>query len=245
MTRPIRNRRRRGVTLMELLIVVTLLGLMTTGMLFAIRIGLTTMERTGARFSGHRLVLGAERALEQQVAGIIPVTFECGSPNGARMLFFSGEPDSVRFVTSHSLEEAGRGYPRIVEYLVIPGERGEGVRLVLNEYHYTGPLSLQPFCLGPGTDPLTQGPRLAPPRLGPRPFVLADRLKSCRISYLLRGPRGEKIWLPRKAGRMLPDAIHFEMTPLEPDPSRLRMGPVTLPVRANRDPEEFYHDLLQ
>lgn len=240
-----RKRSRRGVTLMELLIVITLLGLMTTGMLFALRIGLNTMERTNDRFAQHRFVLGAERALEQQVAGIVPVTFECGNLNGTQMLFFSGEQDSVRFVTSHSLEEAGRGYPRVSEYMVIPGERGEGVRLILNEYHYTGPAALQPFCIGPGRDPATQGPRLAPPRLGPKPFVLADKLQYCRLSYLLRGPRGERTWMPRKIGRMLPDAIRIEMAPLRPDPARLQMGPVTLPIRANRDPQEFYHDLSQ
>ena len=62
------------------------------------------------------------------------------------------ECETMRFVTSYSLNEAARGVPRILEYRVIPGDNGNGVRLIVNETLYTGPLSTAGFCAGFGAD---------------------------------------------------------------------------------------------
>ena len=60
---------------------------------------------------------------------------------GAKVAFFQGEPQSMRFVSSFSLHEGDRGLPHMLEFQVISGENGAGVRLVVNELIYSGPRS--------------------------------------------------------------------------------------------------------
>jgi len=239
-----RLRSTAGVTLMELLIAVTLVSLLSVGILFALRVGLNAMEKANTRLMSNRRVLGAQRALEQQIAGLMPVTADCRSAPDAppvKMPFFQGEPQSMRFVSSFSLEEAGRGYPRIVEFQVIPGEDQQGVRLVVNELLYWGPMSTGMLCLGPS--PALPGPMFRPIEVGPRSFVLADRLAYCRFSYQELAPPPElRRWVVRWIRPELPAAIRIEMAPLTPDPSKLPLLTMTAPVRVDRDPMTAYED---
>ena len=115
-----RSSRERGLTLMEVLITVSLVGLMSIGILMSIRVGLNAMDKTNKLLMANRRVLGAQRILEQQVMGIMPAKAECrAAPDrpGAMMIFFQGEMQSMRFVSSYSIQEAGRGYPRILEFV--------------------------------------------------------------------------------------------------------------------------------
>ena len=85
------KRREAGVTLIELLLAVTLVALLSLGMLFAIRIGLKAMERSNVRLISNRRVTSVERILEQQVAGLLPVTAQCGATDGGsgtKTIFF-------------------------------------------------------------------------------------------------------------------------------------------------------------
>jgi prepilin-type N-terminal cleavage/methylation domain-containing protein len=237
-------RSRAGVTLMELLIAISLVSLLSVGILMAIRVGLNAMEKANSRLMGNRRVVGAQRVLEQQIAGFMAVAADCRPAPDAppvRMGFFQGEPDSMRFVSSYSLQEASRGYPRILEYQVIPGENNEGVRLVVNELLYTGPLSTGALCLGPG--PPDQGLRFRPIEVGPQSFVLADRLAFCRFSYQeLRPPPELRRWVPRWVTRQLPVAVRIEMAPLQPDPARLPLLTFTAPIHVDKNPLTQYAD---
>jgi len=236
------GRARRGVTLLELLVVTTLAGLLSLGILYSMRIGLHAMERTHDRLLSNRRVVGAQRALENQMAGLIPVSFRCGAPTAVvGSIFFQGEPNGMRFISSYSLQEAARGYPRILEYLVIPTPAG--ARLVVTERHYTGPLSILPLCAGAGVDG-TGAAMLQPLQLTGEPFVLADRLAFCRLSYLIvnRATR-QRAWLPRFIGNAPPEAVRIEMAPMMPDPARLGMTAMTLPVRVERFGAETYVDI--
>jgi len=231
----------RGLTLMEVLIAVSLVGLMSIGILMSIRVGLNAMDKTNKRLMANRRVLGAQRILEQQVMGIMPAKAECRvAPDrpGVMMVFFQGEMQSMRFVSSYSIQEAGRGYPRILEFQVIPGENFEGVRLVVNESLYSGPLSTGASCLGPSTDPALGGqvPLFRPIQVGTQSFVLADRLSYCRFAYLESRPAPEIArWTPRWVLSKLPQAIRVEMAPLEEDAAKLQPLSVTLPLHVNRD----------
>jgi len=242
----VRRRSRAGVTLIELLIAVTLVSLLTLGILFAMRVGLGAMEAVDRKFGNGRRVLGAQRVLDQQIAGLIPVQIQCKGPRDVPALFFQGEPNAMRFVSSYTLEEGARGYPRVVEYMVMPGEQGVGVRLVMNEYIYAGPSTIVPLCLGTTMDSRTNtiSVQLRPIGLGPRPFVIADKLRGCRFSYLLSdGRQGRRQWSGTFAGSYPPLAIRIEMAQLMPDPSRMQMASVTLPVRVNRNAMGYYFDI--
>ena len=143
----------------------------------------------------------------------------------------------MRFVSSYSLQEAARGLPRILELQVIPGEGGRGVRLVVNELLYSGPISAGFFCLGPGSD----GFHFRAIEIGPRSFVLADRLAMCRFSYQdkLPGPADPK-WTVLWTQPRWPAAIRVEMAPLDDDISRLRPLTVTAQIHVNRLPYADY-----
>jgi general secretion pathway protein J len=238
-----------GVTLMELLIAVTLLSLLSGGMFVAMRMGLSATTKAKDKLMANRRVLSAQRILEQQIAGIMPVAAEfIANPNqpGMRFAFFQGDAESMRFVSTYSLQEAGRGLPRILEFQVIPGEKGKGVRLVVNESLYTGPGSTGQMCAGFGPDPDTgvPTPQFRPIEAGPGSFVLADHLASCRFIYRELRPAPEfEIWHPHwPRPSVLPTAIRVEMTPLDPDPSGLQVLTVTAAVRINKVPLGMYED---
>jgi len=244
-------RREKGFTLLEVLMAVTLVSLMSVGIVYAMRAGFTTMSKTNARVAEERKMLGAHRVLEQMLANLMPARADCHGGNPPKILaqqfFFQAEPETLRFVSTYSLDEAGRGLPQIIEMQVIPGDRGEGVRLIVNEHVYAGPLSAGQFCLGPvpgsGTGGLRNG--YVPVEASRRSFVLADRLASCRFLYrraLLQPPFEE--WLDEwvTTPSPLPSAIRIEMQPLAGESGRLRHSPVTVPLHFRRDFGERYED---
>lgn len=234
------NRARQGVTLLELLIAVSLLSLLSVGILLAMRVGLGSMEKANAKLLDNRRVFAAQRILEQQIAGFMPVQADCFSQPGQppkRIPFFQGEPESMRFVSTYSLQEAWRGYPRILEFQVIPGARNLGVRLVVNEILYSGPRSAGATCAGVAPDPALglPLPQFFPIVQSPQSFVLADRLASCR--FLFQEPARMAVparWTPRWVLAEWPAAIRVELEPLDRDPSRLGLMSVTAPVRVDR-----------
>ncbi|HEV2686923.1 MAG TPA: prepilin-type N-terminal cleavage/methylation domain-containing protein [Bryobacteraceae bacterium] len=240
---------RSGVTLLELLIAVTLLGLLSVGIVLSLRVALSAMNKTDSKLMANRRVVGVERILEQQVAGLMPVTAGCGATDGnpgIPVIFFQGAPDSMRIASTYSLQQAARGLPMILEYQVIGGENGQGVRLVVNEHLYSGPRSAGAYCAGMGMDPIsgTPGTLFVPIQVGPGSFVLADKLEFCKLSYRdvpnPNYPAEAPKWLASWTKSILPSAIRFEMAPLIPDPARVQPVTLTIPVHVTRRPLEPY-----
>lgn len=241
-------KRHRGVTLIELLIAISLLSVLSVGMLMALRVGLSAMDKANTKLMANRRAASVQRILESQIAGFMPVDADCpAGPNGPliRVPFFEGGPQSMRFVSSYSLEEASRGYARILEFQVIAGEENRGVRLIVNEFLYTGPASTGGACLGMAPDPLLGVllPQFRPIQPGPRSFVLADRLAFCRLAYResLPPPRLER-WTPAWKLMRLPSAVRVDLAPLESDPTRVPLLGVTVPIRINKVPNGPYTD---
>ena len=242
-------RTQAGVTLLEMMISMVLLSFLSVGILFAMRVGLQSMEKTNTRLMANRRVVGSQRVLEAQIRGLMVVPAECSANPGmsinGRISFFQGQPQVMRMVSNYSLEEASRGAPRILEFMVIPGAENKGVRLVVNEYLYSGPRSTGYFCLGIGPDPATgvSSPIFRPAEPNPRSFVLADKLAYCRFVYreTIPQPASER-WLAIWIKQELPTAIRIEMGALEPSPASLHVMSVTLPVRIDRDAMRKYAD---
>jgi general secretion pathway protein J len=225
-----------GITLIELLVSISLLSLLSVGMLFAIRIGMNSMQKANDHLMSNRRVMGVDKIFAEQLAGFMPVKADCPGPT--TVPFFQGDPDTMRFVSSYSLQEGSRGYPRILEYHIIPGEQGRGVRLIVNEFLYTGPISTGRLCVS--AQPV---PQFLPVQIGAFSFVLADKLAYCRLIYkeILPGTTTER-WLPKWIKPNPPVAIRIEMGPLEPDPSRLQLLDVTALIRVTRDVMTRYGD---
>ena len=232
-------RRQSGLTLIEVLIAISLLALLSVGILTAMRIGLSATVKVNTKLMQNRRVAGTQKVLEQQIAGFMPViALMNGSPQ-TRLAFFQGEAQSMRFISSYSLQAASRGVPQILEFQVIPGEQGAGVRLVVNEWPYTGPLSAGIFCLGRVPDP-TRGvtvPRFRPIQPGPNSFVLADRLAYCRFAYLEPKPKPvSEEWNANWIYERWPLGIRMEMASLDENPTGLHMVTVTAPLHVNHQP---------
>jgi len=237
-----------GLTLIEVLLAVTLLSVLSVGMLAAIRLGFNAMHQTENRLMENRRVAGAQRILEQELAGFVPVKAVC--PAGADspampFAFFEGQPQSMRLVSTYSLEEAWRGHPRILELQVIPGAEGRGVRLIVNEIPYTGPLSAGQSCSGMAVDTESGHslPQFLPIPTGPQSFVLADKLAWCHFSFLEPeppplDPRWRENWVMNR----WPIGIRVEMAPLEDPRVRLRPLTITTNIPINRSPDVAYVD---
>jgi general secretion pathway protein J len=238
-----------GTTLIEVLIAVTLLSLLSVGMLTAMRVGLMAYSKTNSKLMENRRVAGAQRVLQEQLEGMMPVVFPCGEAPGtaaARIAFFQGQPQTMRLVSTFSLQQGWRGQPQILELFVIPGEDGRGVRLVVNEIPYTGPAGASRLCVGRAQDPLTGAsmPQFTPVQAGPHSFVLADKLAYCRFSYFTI-PLDHNVpphWTPNWNVSGWPFGVRIEMAPLDPDPSRLQPITVTAPIHLHRAPEIQYVD---
>jgi len=236
-----------GMTLIEVMIAITLVALLMTGMLFAMRISLNSLGKTNDRLIANRRVTGAQRILEQQIAGFMPVhaTSTPGAVGqvGFNVLFFQGESQSMRFVSTYSLRDASRGVPHILEFQVIPGVEG-GVRLIVNEVPYTGPLSAGATVTGqvPG-GAFGAMTTFSPIETGAGSFVLADKLATCHFTFQeLRQPPEFQRWYDTWTKAEWPSAIRIEMTPLRADPGMLKMMTVTAPVRLTKSPLQLYGD---
>ena len=85
--------------------------------------------------------------------------------------------------------------------------------------------------------------RIIPVAVGPRSYVLADRLAYCRFSYLGLVP-GTQLdrWSPNWITDKWPLGIRIEMAGLENNGSRLEPVTVTAPVHVDRDPDIEYGD---
>jgi hypothetical protein len=206
------------------------------------------MGKTNNRVISNRRVLGVDRILAQQIAGFIPTSAECQAAPDAprvRIPFFQGDAQTMRFVSTYSLNEAARGYAHILEFQVIPGEDGLGVRLIVNERLYTGALSTGATCVGMASDPLTgrQSPLFRPVQAGPASFVLADRLQRCVLAYKEeRDPPQQDLWLTKWPHDKTPAAVRVELIPLEPDAAKLQVPTMVAPFRPTRHAFTLYKD---
>jgi prepilin-type N-terminal cleavage/methylation domain-containing protein len=236
-----RRNSQSGMTLIEVTIAVLLFSILSVGILLALRVGINSMERANDRLMANRRAAYAVRILESQLNGFVPQVADFRLTPQSPMMsvpFFQGEMTNMRFVSTYSLQDASRGFPQILEFTVIPGVDGRGVRLIVNELPYTGPVSTGSVCLGYDVDPVTRT-RFAifrPIVPSPASFVLADKLAYCRFFY--EAPRlGIKpaFWTNHWASESnYPLGIRVEMAPLDPDPARLQPMTVTTAVHVNK-----------
>ena len=250
-----RPRSQAGTTLIEVLIAVTLLSMLSVAMAFALRIGINAYQKTGAKLMENRRVTGAQRILEEELEGIVPSVAPCGpstppnaKPDGNWFGFFQAGPSVMRLVSTFSLQQAWRGNPQVLELFVIPRDDGPGVRLVVNELPYYGPLAAGRLCTTLAADP-TSGvklPQFLPVQAGPQSFVLADNLAYCRFTYLWQPPKPDPlhpvIWSPTAINTGWPLAVRVEMGPLEANPATLQPLTVTAALHLHLSPTIPYGD---
>jgi len=216
---------------MELMISITLVAAIATGMLMAMRGGLLSLGRTQTRLDENRRALGIQRILSMQLGGAIPARTGC---SGQLSPFaFRGTNAALEMVSTYSIAEGSRGAPHIVEYQVAP-DVGGTVQLIVNERLYAGPASTAGFC---SENVVLQG--------SPQPFVAATRLAYCRISYFQMNPdtqfRGGG-WVDAWNDPNMPSVVRIDMAPAAPDLVRLPVVAITAPLYVNRVFDEVHYD---
>jgi hypothetical protein len=225
------------MTLIEILVAVSLMGLLAVAMVTALTVGAGSWQDARSRLSLDRRIASANEIFYAELEGIVPVSTRPDPSSGMaipRAVFFQGEPESMRFVSDYSLTAGRRGGLRVVELQITDARRGR--RVLINEMPYRGPADLVRFIVGSDRDVVTGAPRLLFAPIQPRPtsVILADELQDCRFSYL-RVPRSyvePALWLPQWTElNGLPGAIRVEMSPL-PGEARLLPVTITAPVRA-------------
>jgi general secretion pathway protein J len=219
----------RGFTLIELMIAITLVAAISTGMLMAMRTGLLTLEKVDSRLQDNRRVVSLQQMLVRQLSSVMPAVGDCGT---ARVALFSGTSQTLRMVTSYSLADGARGYPQLVDLEVLPDSEG-GLRLIENEHFYFSPASSAPFCVPQG--------------FTSQSFEVARGLAVCRISYreyIPETPNAGK-WVAGWNRANLPAALRIEMIPLHVEPARLMLQTVNIPIRIYRDVMGDYDDQQQ
>lgn len=236
---------RSGLTLVEMLIAVSLLSLLSVGMLVTMRLGFSTMDKLDTHLIANRRVANSRAIIESELNGFVfSMANYRPQPNSyQQVLFFQMEPQAMRFVTSYSLQDGWRGRPQIAVLQVIPGEAG--VRLIVNETPYTGPDQAGQNIAGVEHEPgAPQTVIYAPVAAGSQSFVLADRLAYCRFSYLeQRFQEPFLVWRTALTGPLrLPRGVRIEMAPLETASSDLHVTTVTVPMNVNRVPGQIYAD---
>ena len=226
-----RRRRKAGFTLMELMISITMVAAIATGMLLAMRGGLLSLNKTQTRLDENRRALGVQRILSLQLAGAMPARTGCGGQLSPYA--FRGTNSALQMVSTYSIAEGSRGAPRIVEYQVAPDE-GATLKLIVHERLYAGPASTAGFC---GEGVTLQG--------SPQPFVAASHLAYCRFSYFQMNPdtqfRGGS-WIGEWGAPTMPSVVRIEMAPAAPDPNRLPIVAITAPLYVNRFLDEVHYD---
>lgn len=239
--------RRAGITLIEVLIAVSLLSLLSVGMLFAMRLGFNTMAKTDGHLERNRTVVNVRRIVESEIAGFIATNAEFHPKPEVfyPVPFREFERSRMRFVTAYSLRDGWRGRAQIAVLQVIPGENNIGVRLIANEAAYTGSVQAGQMILGQEIDPPTGLARTiysAVPA-GSDSFVLADKLQYCRFAYL--EPRETpplRVWRPDWILNQLPVGIRIEMAPLAKAPAEVQMSDITLAFPINLNEGKVYND---
>lgn len=242
------KRRQAGVTLIEVMVAVTLLSLMSLGMVIAIQVGLSAYSRTETRLMDNRRVAGAQRIVQSELQGLVPAFVYCGGNSGPanKAIFFQGTPEGLTMVSTFSVQQGWRGQAQILQLFVMPGGTAGGVRLAVNEIPYGGPVAAGQFCTGTFNVPNSLA-RLAifqPPSPGPTSFVLADKLSFCQFSYYSPPAKlgDAPSWQSNWASKGWPWAIRIQMAPIAPDPSSLQPVTVTAPIHVRRDTENSYAD---
>jgi general secretion pathway protein J len=191
----------QGFTLLELLVAITLLGLLMAALFGALRLGARVWETGEARLDASARVQLVQDFLRQRLAEALPLEAVVRSEDAVPEPVFEGGIDAVRFANVLP-EHLGAGL-YLMELALAEDGDGEGGRNLV--------LRWQPLDLGaPGAAPTAE----------PQERVLLDRIEALELAYFgSLEPRLPPEWWPQWQGRdVLPGLVRVQIRFAAEDP---------------------------
>ena len=162
-----------GFTLLELLIAITLLGLLMAALFGGLRLGARAWERGEERLDESGRLQVVQNFLRERLGEAYPLSTD--DQAGRPMLAFEGSSDAVRFVTLMP-EHLGTGF---AEFLLAVADRGEAKDLIVQWRRFDDP---------------QDAPR-ADDQKEPQTKVLLEGIEALEIAYYGALQRGQPaIW---------------------------------------------------
>ncbi len=190
---------KRGVTLLELLVAISLMGMVSLGLLFGLRIAASAWHKGNSRLAEGRQVIAAADLFAEQIANARPRVVEWGPRDRAvRFFYFEGTHDRLRFVTATSLAGRSRSGLWLAEYSFRPDDRGRA-KLVYNEWPFRedadAAQTIQDIAMDPARNRLAV--RFIAPASTPQTRELYRDLEDCGFEYLILRSGEEPRWEPQ------------------------------------------------
>ncbi|MGC1403929.1 MAG: type II secretion system protein GspJ [Thermodesulfobacteriota bacterium] len=110
-----------GFTLLELMISISILGIMILILMGVLRLGFRSVEAGGKKIDSLERVRASLTVIESQIQSVIPMIQEV---NGETKLNFTGDRTSLEVTTNYSIWEGEIGYS-VVSYRVSEGDKGK------------------------------------------------------------------------------------------------------------------------
>lgn len=110
--------RQKGFTLLELLISITILGLIAVILFGAMRLGMRSVDSGEKKIERLERARASMRIINSQIQSLMPLTYTKDTSN---KYLFTGGSDTIQFPTSFSVLGKQRGYV-LATYKVVQGE---------------------------------------------------------------------------------------------------------------------------
>ncbi len=182
-------RRRGGFTLMELLVSLSLIGLVAVFIQLGFRIGISAREKAEAALRDVQRTEAALDLLSRQIGSMVFYVARL-EHEGAQLgvLLFQSSPQSLSFVAPYSATSGSAAGLRFVQYFVARSKDGESRMLLLNER----PLPRDSQLLGSVVRGISRAEdnrllaELVEPERGPDSLTLVPGLSSAAFRTLAR-----------------------------------------------------------
>lgn len=112
---------RRGFTLLELMISITLIGIIVLIVAGAMRLGYRSVDAGERKIEALERMRASLSLIDSQIQSEIPLTID---ENGSRKYYFKGEKGTLVFPSNYSLWGGQMGYVTVT-YSVVPDNRGK------------------------------------------------------------------------------------------------------------------------
>jgi len=130
---------KRGFTLIEVLVALTLLSVIATIIVAGTRLSIDVSERGNRKAEAIRTEQTARSLIRGQLQGALPYRYWTGTGNDrADHVAFEGEEERIRFVSRHGLMDGPDSLPRWVDLKLQQGSGGLS-RVVVEEHRILSP----------------------------------------------------------------------------------------------------------